>query len=222
MLERFNRHYPGPLPADAKEILRQFATEEFRNCGISVQTLAFWQPAVDKMIAWILQHENDYRQTIAHICCEISGRYSFEAPGGTFTIGAKADRIDITADGKLNIIDYKTGRARTKKEIAAGYAPQLPIEALIAQNGGFPGLAAAPVASLRYWRLGREEICVDEKIDQILEHNLANIKTLVAVFDNPDKPYITQPNPKYAPAYSDYEHLSRLKEWGVTDRNEEQ
>ena len=222
VLERFNRHYPGPLPADAKEILRQFAAEEFCNCGISVQTLAFWQPAVDKMIAWILQHENGYRQTIAKICSEISGRYSFIAPGGMFTIGAKADRIDITADGKLNIIDYKTGRARTKKEITAGYAPQLPIEALIAQNGGFPGLAPSSVASLRYWRLGREEICVDEKIDQILEHNLANIKTLVAIFDNPDKPYITQPNPKYAPAYSDYEHLSRLKEWGVTDRNEEQ
>ena len=117
-------------------------------------------------------------------------------------------------------IDYKTGQARKTKEVSLGYAPQLPIEGIIAAAGGFKGIDAAEVQSLRYWRLGKEEICVDKDIKDILQRNLNNIKQLIAIFDNPDKPYLTQPNPKYAPTYSDYEHLSRIKEWGISDNND--
>ena len=221
MLEKFNRRFPGQLPDNAEEILSQIGRQEFAAAGIDEQTLAFWQPALDKIVRWVLDKENGYRREISRVFCEAKGRYDFEAPGGTFTVGARADRIDLTVDGKINVIDYKTGRARTKKEISAGYAPQLPIEGIIALNGGFAGISAAEVNSLRYWRLGKEEICVDEKINEILERNLENIKRLIAVFDNEDKPYLTQPNPKYAPAYSDYEHLSRIKEWGANDRHDD-
>ena len=221
VLEKFNRRFPGQLPDNAEEILTQIGRQEFAAAGIDEQTLAFWQPALDKIVRWVLDKENGYRREISRVFCEAEGRYDFEAPGGTFTVGARADRIDLTVDGKINVIDYKTGRARTKKEISAGYAPQLPIEGIIALNGGFAGISAAEVNSLRYWRLGKEEICVDEKINEILERNLENIKRLIAVFDNEDKPYLTQPNPKYAPAYSDYEHLSRIKEWGANDRHDD-
>lgn len=221
VLEKFNRRFPGQLPDNAEEILTQIGRQEFAAAGIDEQTLAFWQPALDKIVRWVLDKENGYRREISRVFCEAEGRYDFEAPGGTFTVGARADRIDLTVDGKINVIDYKTGRARTKKEISAGYAPQLPIEGIIALNGGFAGIPATEVNSLRYWRLGKEEICVDEKINEILERNLENIKRLIAVFDNEDKPYLTQPNPKYAPAYSDYEHLSRIKEWGANDRHDD-
>lgn len=220
VLEVFNRRFPGPLPADAKKILNEIGRAAFAEAGINQQTLAFWQPALNKIVDWVLEKESDYRQEISRVFCEAEGRYSFDAPGGTFTIGAKADRIDLTTEGKINIIDYKTGRARKKKEISAGYAPQLPIEGIIAQNGGFAGISAAAVNSLRYWRLGKEEICVNGEIEEILERNLDNIKRLIAVFDNENKPYLTQPNPKYAPTYSDYEHLSRIKEWGTADNHD--
>ena len=48
----------------------------------------------------------------------------------TFTLNARADRIDQNADGKLSIIDYKTGRTSSDKQISAGFSPQLPLKQL--------------------------------------------------------------------------------------------
>ncbi len=221
VLEKFNQRFPEQLPDNAGDILAELGQEELNASGFDRQTLTFWQPQMEKIINWVLKKENSYRQNISRVYCETVGHYSFEAPGGIFTLSARADRIDITKDGKINIIDYKTGRARSKKEVNLGYAPQLPIEGIIAANGGFQNIAAAEVNSLRYWRLGTEEINIDGKIAEILSCNLKNIKDLIEVFDNQNKAYLTQPNPQYAPTYSDYEHLSRIKEWGVTESNDD-
>ncbi len=60
-----------------------------------------------------------------------------EAIEGPFTIRARADRIDTLADGRLVIIDYKTGAPPTAKQVEAGFAPQLPLEAMIAGSRRF-------------------------------------------------------------------------------------
>ena len=221
VLEKFNRRFPEQLPDNAADILAQIGKEELAAAGLDRQTLAFWQPQMDKIVNWVLKKENSYRTDISRVYCETVGHYSFETSGGTFTLSARADRIDITKDGQINIIDYKSGRARSKKEVNVGYAPQLPIEGIIAENGGFENIPAAKVKSLRYWRLGNEEICINDKVADILRRNLNNIKNLIDVFDNEEKAYLTQPNPKYAPTYSDYEHLSRIKEWGVIENNDD-
>ena len=140
---------------------------------------------------------------------------SWQAPAGEFRVTAKADRVDETTDGCLNIIDYKTGSARTPKEVKLGYAPQLPIEALIAQKGGFSGIKAAEVQNLIYWQLGKGETVINENLAEILERNEQNIRELIALFDLPTTPYLCHPNPKHIPQYSDYEHLARVKEWSV-------
>ena len=96
-----------------------------------------------------------------------------------------------------------------------GYAPQLPIEGLIAQKGGFFGIAAAAVADLIYWQLGKKMTDVNKNMEKILADNEENLQRLVAVFDFESTPYICHPNPKRIPEYSDYEHLARVKEWSV-------
>ena len=45
------------------------------------------------------------------------GEMTFPSPGGNFTLSARADRIDQMPDGRLAIIDYKTGNVPTKKQI---------------------------------------------------------------------------------------------------------
>lgn len=143
---------------------------------------------------------------------------NFNSAGGPFTITAKADRIDETKDGCLNILDYKTGKARSVKEITSGMAPQLPIEGLIAENGGFSEVPAKEIAGLRYWRLGKEEIIAnEEQSSKGLEKTLSYLQTLIRHFDNEATPYFAKPNPSYAPSYSDYDHLSRFLEWSVRD-----
>ena len=97
-------------------------------------------------------------------------------------------------------------------------APQLPIEGLIVQSGGFAEIPAKKVSTLRYWRLGKEEIVADEEQSQRgLERTMSYLQTLIAYFDKESTPYYAKPNPHDAPDYSDYDHLSRFLEWSVRD-----
>jgi len=173
---------------------------------------AFWWPNFIKTVDWLVAKETAYRQNVAKIYSEVEGQYEFEAPAGKFTVTAKADRVDVTKDGTVNILDYKTGQARSPKEIQHSYAPQLPIEAIIAESGGFPNIAAAPVESLRYWELGRKETGVFAKVEDVMRDTYERIVEVVSLFDFETTPYLSKPNPKYAPKYSDYEHLSRINE----------
>ena len=217
VLEQFNRKYNRQFPPNAKEELLALGRAYFAENEIAAETRAFWWPHFEKTVDWLVTAENDYRPSVREVHNEVQGRFRFEAPAGPFTITAKADRVDETADGRINIIDYKTGEARSPKEVRAGYAPQLPIEALIAREGGFDGIPAKEVAALIYWQLGRKETRLDEEVDDILNTNLKNLRELATLFDFPDTAYISKPNPRYAPKYSDYEQLARVKEWSVVE-----
>ena len=54
---------------------------------------------------WVVLEEENYRREIKKINNEVWGRYCIgDLPGGKFEVFARADRIDETVDGKVNII----------------------------------------------------------------------------------------------------------------------
>ena len=222
VLEKFNNKYATSFPPNAKEELLALGREYFNENQIAMETRAFWWPAFEKTVDWLIGAELKYRPEVKQVHNEVEGSFSFEAPAGKFTITAKADRVDETKDGKINIIDYKTGRARSKKEVETGKAPQLPIEGLIAQAGGFAGIDKKAVAELIYWQLGRKETVIGGDMEATLNRNLENIAKLINLFDFEDTPYLSRPNPKNVPEYSDYEHLARVKEWSVVESDAEE
>ena len=143
-----------------------------------------------------------------------------EAPGGPFTLTAKADRIEAYVDGRLAILDYKTGVLPRVMDVDDGYAPQLPLEAAIAAVGGFPGLEAAEASELAYWKLSGGEPAgqirsVKAAPGPLAAAALEGLRRLVARFDDPATPYHAVPRPDRAPAFSDYAHLARVKEWSA-------
>ena len=145
---------------------------------------------------------------------------TLDAPGGDFTLTAKADRIEAYNDGRLAILDYKTGVLPRVMDVDDGYAPQLPLEAAIAAAGGFPGLAAEEVGELAYWKLsGGEPPGQIRKLKAVpgalAAAALDGLARLVARFDDPATPYHAVPRPDRAPAFSDYAHLARVKEWSA-------
>lgn len=219
VIQDFNNIYnTDKYPEDAEEQLLKMGEAEFAANNISADVRAFWWPKFVKTVEWLVSAEKAYRREILRVHSEVSGSMNFNSTGGPFTITAKADRIDETKDGCLNILDYKTGKARSVKEITSGMAPQLPIEGLIAENGGFSEVPAKEIAGLHYWRLGKEEIIAnEEQSSKGLEKTLSYLQTLIRHFDNEATPYFAKPNPSYAPSYSDYDHLSRFLEWSVRD-----
>ena len=92
----------------------------------------------------------------------------------------------------------------------------------IAEHGGFEGIAKKEVAKLLYWQPAKKETVVDDAVEEILTNNLEKTHQLIAMFDLQTTPYISQPNPKYAPKYSDYEHLARIAEWKVVEEGGEE
>ena len=223
VLEEFGNRYPDKYPDNAKDVLLQMGQQALERSGFAEEKQAFWRPKYAKMVDWIVSNETEYRREISKIHNEVWGRFFIEnIPGGKFEIYAKADRLDETLDGKINIIDYKTGRARTASEVKNGYAPQLPIEGLIAAAGGFENIKKADVNSLMYWKLGDKIIRIDDGIDNILSQTKQHISEVINLFDFETTGYLSRPNPKNVPEYSDYEHLARVKEWSVQEEEDDE
>lgn len=223
VLEEFGKKYPEKYPDNAKEILLKMGQEAFEKSGFAEDKQAFWRPKFAKMAEWIAAHESEYRQNIKRIHNEVWGSFFIDnLPGGKFEIYAKADRVDETKDGKINIVDYKTGRARTATEVKKGYAPQLPIEGLIAEAGGFDGIKPAAAGRLMYWKLGDKIVEINEETAEVLRNTKDHIVETLNLFDFETTGYLSRPNPKNVPEYSDYEHLARVKEWSVKEEGEDE
>lgn len=224
VLEIFYKENPTTFPADAKEKLQSIGKTLLDQLNITPEIRAFWAPRFEKTVCWVVGEEKKYHQDVAYVFPEVEGKISLDMPAGEFVLTARADRLDICKDGTVNIIDYKTGEIRTPKEMAVGYAPQLPLEGLIAKNGGFQmnnqSLKKASVGKIIYWRLGEESSITDVADDTLLEKTLERLKRLIAPFDFKETPYYAGPNPKHLLKYSDYEHLARVKEWSSGDKNE--
>src|SRR5690348_2726859 len=152
-LDAFVRAFPNALPVDAERQLLALGAEAFGAALDRPGVRAFWWPRFERIARWFLAKERERRPSLGEIRSEINGRLVLDGPAGPFELTAKADRLDRQRDGRLVLIDYKTGLVPSAKDVELGFSPQLSLEAAIAAGGGFAGVAAAPVAALEYWRL---------------------------------------------------------------------
>lgn len=223
ILLEFNSKYPCAYPPKQQAIteLHEISQRIMIERKIPPETIAFWKPAISSAIDWIVQQEENHRRNIDVIYNEISGKTDYTSSVGKFIIEARADRLEKNIDGSLSVIDYKTGSTPGEKAVIQGYAPQLPIEALIAQNDGFPNIKANQINTMSYWKIGEKVIELNkEKSKQSIENAFSKIKNLIEDFDNEDTPYYSHPTPVRGSANKDYEHLSRYLEWSVKDTSE--
>jgi len=177
---------------------------------------AFWWPRFEHIASWFVENEQKRAQT--YEVAAVERRAKAIVPGTDFTLIAKADRIDrIRETGTLEVIDYKTGNIPTARRVAAGFAPQLPLEAWLAEVGGFSGLAATAVEDLIYWELKggdpvQRQVKPVKDVAHTVETALAGLQDLVHTFSREETPYLSNPRPAEA-GYGDYDHLARVKEW---------
>jgi len=216
-LDRFLQAFSGPLPTDAEERLIAFGRETFGAALDRPFVRAFWWPRFERIAHWFVAMERERRARIVASTAECTGHHVFPAAAGPFELTARADRIDRRTDGGLAILDFKTGTLPGRAEIEQGFAPQLPLEAVIAEAGGFDGVPAAKVEELAFWRLGAGgeagKIVPVADVRARINDALQGLARLIAWFDDERNPYLSRPRLEQSPRYSDYTHLARVEEW---------
>jgi len=193
------------------------AEEALAEAALPRALRAFWRPRLHRIAAWAADRIAVRRmEGMAAAWAEVEGG----APFGPVMVTARADRIERHPAG-LVLIDFKTGTPPTSREVESGHSPQLMIEALLAEAGGYAAVPALPVARLEYWRAtGRAEPGEIRRVpkDGLRDHLDAAKPALVALverFADPSTPYLARPHPDAAPTFSDYEHLARVQEWSA-------
>ena len=160
------------------------------------------------------------------LASETNGAITVGPPGRPLRIDARADRIDEIEPGGWEIIDYKTGRVPSPKELDGLFAPQLLLEAAMAEQGGFEGIKGkARAVHLSYWQangLGNGgEVKEIKGSEQLVPAMLALVAKMAEHFANPATPYAALPWPEFIPHFNDYAHLERIAEWSTAGGGEE-
>ncbi|MBX7531893.1 double-strand break repair protein AddB [Qipengyuania sp. 1XM1-15A] len=220
ILERWHVARKTDSAARIAPIMEEVLDEE--NADARVRGL--WQPRLQKALEWIEETVDAYtdREVLA---VEVKGTMHFD---DVFVHG-RADRIDRLEDGSLGIIDYKTGKPPTKAMVEQGFALQLGILGLIAEQNGFKGLTGEP-GGYEYWSLGRSKddnshgfgyieapLKLNDRQKGLLpEEFLPTTRTklgeAIGKYIKGDAPFTARENPDY-PSYDTYDQLMRLEEW---------
>ena len=143
VLAEFTRRHPtGHLPEGAA---REFSSWRGKNFADRLEIPAFrafrW-PRMAAIFPAFVEWEAGRRGAARQIDAEVRGKLEIPlADRSIFHLTAIADRIERRMDGRVHIIDYKSGRVPTSKEIDAGFAPQLVLEAAMVAKGGFEAFA---------------------------------------------------------------------------------
>ena len=137
----FTQRFAKALPADPAGELIKLGRTHFAALEDFPEARAFWWPRFKRIAHWFARWELERRAAITAIAAEIRGEIDIPLAEGTFKLRGIADRIERDADGRYVILDYKTGSARTEKQVRTGLAPQLTLEAAILRKGGFEAIA---------------------------------------------------------------------------------
>jgi ATP-dependent helicase/nuclease subunit B len=228
VLSDFARDHPETLPADIFGELMARADQHFATLRGSPLAKAFWRPSFARFARWFAATEPVRRASPVTTYAEVKGKLELVH---RFTLTARADRIDLGKDGSVAIYDYKTGTPPAVKHVNELSAPQLPLEAVIAEGGGFEGLGARPVRALVYIGAsgraegGSERPAGDKPASDLASEAREKLITLVRRYDNPAMPYEVKRRRgapfTHAYDYDDYAQLARIQEWMTQEPDED-
>ena len=164
---------------------------------------------------WIVDGELSRRNRAIPIALECSGKLEIQEP--IFTLVGKADRIDLNEAGEVIIYDYKSGAVPTMAQVKH-FDKQLPLEAIMAQNGAFSGIEPAETAGLEYIGLGSTPKVHEIDLESdIVDQTWAGLKSLISAYQQETTGYAARARMEKRTDLSDYDHLSRLGEWSDSD-----
>ena len=229
-LHRFLRAHGTAWPPNAAVLLREALSYALSETQPREALRAWWSPRLDRIAAWVAETEATRRAAAPPlaIASEAEGIWRLPIARG-FDLTGRADRLELRAEGRLAILDYKTGTPPSQTEVEAGLAPQLLLEAAMAEAGAFKGVAAARATELIYWHLSGgfdrgSSVTLFKGDAAAIEAAVAEaasaLQRLIATFDDPARAYLSHPHPARAPRFADYAQLARVAEWSAAGDGE--
>ncbi len=225
VLQKFIDHTEHGLGENAKDLFMEIAHAELEQLESLSPHWRYWWPRMSKIADWVISEEQKLREIAFPWKREAEGKtliYENNETGRSFTLAAKADRIDRYKTGGALIIDYKTGGIPAKKNVAKGLAPQLSLEGIILEDGGFENTKFEALG-MSYWKVASKGSVINLHDSQtkyldysrLVKDARLGLRELISQFESPTTPYIAIPQPKEK-LYADgraYAHLARVSEW---------
>ena len=215
-------------PEDGARLLRALARQAFAAIERSApETAAFWWCRFDAVVPWLVTQDRTERVAGERLFIEESGRLGLDLAGGhRLVLSTRSDRIALRPDGSLAIIDYKTGSAPSRKTVASGLAPQLPLTAALAAAGAFPALGRHSLDGLKlaYLQVIDKEGCgkvvrITPEKDAtwtaagLAREQMAQLVGHLNQYLTGQRGFTARRIPEKTGYVSDYDGLSRHREW---------
>ncbi len=166
-LHRFLRAHGTAWPPNAAVLLREALSYALSETQPREALRAWWSPRLDRIAAWVAETEATRRAAAPPLAIASEAEGIMAAANRPWLRSDRAGgSVGITRRGgaRLAILDYKTGTPPSQTEVEAGLAPQLLLEAAMAEagrssrrSGGRPGdradLLASVEAGFDHWRI---------------------------------------------------------------------
>ncbi len=217
ILEEFVRSKPSAeTPELARHRLMTLAAAVLEQSTPFPSARLLWLARLDRAANHLLRNDAKYDGIPVQI--EQQGATLVGQTG--FTLYGTPDRIDLLPDGRLHLVDYKTGTPPTKAQQEA-FEKQLLLAAAMAERGGFADLGPMEVTRISYLGLGSGNKAVETEVDhQMLAEQWARFVQLIDAYASPTTGY-TARRAVFETRFSlPYDHLARFGEWQMSDRAE--
>ena len=210
VLERFVTDRPASESRpQARARLLQSAADILASDVPFPAARALWLARLNRAADFFLAFQADQGGT--PLIIEDIGQTTLQPLG--FTLKARPDRIDVLDDGRLHIMDYKTGTPPSEKQQRI-YDNQLLLQAAMAQRGGFGGGMTTQVARITYIGLGSKLATVDTEITAELTGEVwEKLQKLIAQYQTRTQGYASRRAVFDDAVVGDYDHLARHGEW---------
>jgi ATP-dependent helicase/nuclease subunit B len=213
--------------------LLAIAAEELTVMQAHPVTRGLWWPRLARGLEWtderIAEQSREGRTVLAS---ERRGEMTLAG----VRVHGRADRIDRRADGRLVVVDYKTGKPPSGSQVQNGFALQLGTLGLIAAAGGFAGVAGEP-DGFEYWSFGKDVdsetgfgYCFEPVLEgrkqsgipraEFLSETERFLRDAINRWIKGNEPFEARLNPDLG-GFNDYDQLMRLDEWQGRGKGQE-
>ncbi|MBJ7388354.1 MAG: double-strand break repair protein AddB [Sphingomonadaceae bacterium] len=203
------------LVARADALLAQEASDPL------LRTL--WQPRIAAGLRWVADETKRLMTEQGRVVAVAEQPGTVHIKG--IAVRGRVDRIDRTADGDLVIIDYKTGKPPSPKQVKAGFALQLGLIGYMAEELAIKGVSGT-ASHFEYWSLAKsKEVfghivvptstrAADEKPERadFVAFAVEQAEAAISKWILDNTPFTAKLHPEFA-IYGDYDQLMRLQEW---------